>query len=75
MTPSYLSAIYKKETGTSLLEFINQARLDEAERLLEQGMTVAEVAEKAGFRDSTYLIRVFKKKRGVTPGQKKQNRK
>lgn len=75
MTPSYLSAIYKRETGRSLLEFINQARLDEAERLLGEGMSVTEVAEKAGFRDSTYLIRVFKKKKGVTPGQKKQNRK
>lgn len=73
MTPSYLSSIYKKQTGDSLLEYLNQVRLDEAERLLAQGMSVAEVAEKAGFRDSTYLIRVFKKKRGVTPGQIKQN--
>lgn len=71
MTPSYLSAIYKKQTGNSLLEALNQIRLQEAERLLEQGMSVVEVAERAGFRDSTYLIRVFKKKMGITPGQKK----
>lgn len=71
MTPSYLSSIYKKQTGNSLLEDINQIRLEEAERLLELGLSVAEVAGKAGFRDSTYLIRVFKKKKGITPGQKK----
>lgn len=73
ITPSYLSAIYKKQTGTSLLEYINGIRLKEAEHLLERGVSVVEVAEKAGFRDSTYLIRVFKKKKGITPGQKKQN--
>lgn len=72
MAPSYLSALYKKQTGKSLLEYLNQARLEEAERLLEGGMSVTEVAKQAGFRDSTYLIRVFKKKYGVTPGQKKQ---
>lgn len=72
MTPSYLSAIYKKQTGSSLLEYINQVRLEEAERLLEQGVSVVDVAERAGFRDSTYLIRVYKKKKGITPGQKKQ---
>lgn len=72
MTPSYLSTIYKKQTGSSMLEFINQVRLEEAERLLEQGLSVTEVAQQAGFRDSTYLIRVYKKKRGITPGQKKQ---
>lgn len=72
MTPSYLSGIYKKQTGNSLLEYINQVRLEAAERLLEQGVSVVEVAERAGFRDSTYLIRVYKKKKGITPGQKKQ---
>lgn len=72
MTPSYLSALYKKQTGLSLLESINDMRLKEVERLLEQGMGVAEVAEQAGFRDSTYLIRVYKKKNGITPGQRKQ---
>ncbi|MBT9777469.1 helix-turn-helix domain-containing protein [Clostridium sp. MCC353] len=72
MTPSYLSAIYKKQTGSSLLEYINNVRLLEAERLLEQGMSVVEVAKRAGFRDSTYLIRIYKKKKGITPGQKKQ---
>ncbi len=73
MSPSYLSSIYKKQTGGSLLEFINSVRIREAEHLLEQGMSVTEVAERAGFRDSTYLIRVFKKKKGMTPGQKKAN--
>lgn len=74
MTPAYLSSIYKKGTGESLLKFINQTRIDEAERLLSEGVSVVEVAERAGFRDSSTFIRIFKKYTGVTPGQLKNGR-
>lgn len=73
MTPAYLSAIYKKQTGKSLLDFINQIRVEKAEALLIEGRSVVETAQIAGFRDSGAFIRVFKKKRGVTPGQLKRN--
>lgn len=72
MTPSYLSSIYKKQTGGSLLEYINTVRINNAEMFLEQGYSVVEVAQMAGFRDSGTFIRVFKKKKGVTPGQLKK---
>ena len=74
MTPAYLSSIYKKGTGESLLKFINQTRIDEAERLLSEGVSVVEAAERAGFRDSSTFIRIFKKYTGVTPGQLKNGR-
>ena len=74
LTPAYLSSVYKKQTGKSLLEYINMVRLASAEKLLEQGYSVVEVAAMAGFRDSSTFIRVFKKKKGMTPGQvKKKN--
>jgi AraC-like DNA-binding protein len=44
-------------------------RISHAEKLLEQGYSVVEVAPMAGFRDSGSFIRAFKKKTGVTPGQ------
>ena len=72
ITPSYLSSVYKKQTGRSLLDYITTLRLEYAESLLEEGLSVIEVAEKAGFRDSGSFIRTFKKKRGVTPGQIKK---
>lgn len=74
LTPAYLSSIYKKQTGGSLLEYINTVRITHAEQFLEQGYSVVEVAQMSGFRDSGTFIRAFKKKMGVTPGQlKKKN--
>ena len=72
LTPAYLSTRYKRQTGRSLLDFINTLRLNYAEDLLKTGMTVTETAERSGFRDSGSLIRAFKKKKGITPGQVRQ---
>lgn len=74
LTPAYLSSAYKKQTGESLLEYINKVRIDNAKRLLTENYSVAEVSEMAGFRDSGTFIRVFKKKVGMTPGQYKKEK-
>ncbi len=72
MTPAYLSMLFKKQTGESLLKYISQVRVDAAKTLLEEGKNVTEVAEMVGFRDSSTFIRVFKKTTGMTPGQIRQ---
>lgn len=74
ITPAYLSSIYKKQTGESLLRVLNQTRIEAAERFLAEGVSVVETAERAGFRDSSTFIRAFKKATGTTPGQLKNNR-
>lgn len=72
ITPSYLSALFKEQTGLNLLEYINHTRVEQAKKLLEEGCSLAEVCEKTGFRSSGALIRVFKKITGITPGQMKK---
>lgn len=72
ITPAYLSAIYKRQTGGSLLDYINTVRITKAEELLNQEYSVVEASQLVGFRDSGTFIRVFKKKRGITPGQVKK---
>lgn len=72
ITPSYLSALFKEQTGLNLLEYINHIRIEQAKKLLEEGCGLAEVCEKSGFRSSGALIRVFKKETGITPGQMKK---
>ena len=69
ITPAYISALFKKQTGDSLLEYINAVRVREAQKLLEQGNSVVETSQRVGFRNSGAFIRVFKKQTGITPGQ------
>lgn len=71
MSPSNLSAIYKKETGKSLLKVINEVRIENAVEFLAKGYSVIETAEKVGISESSSFIRLFKKHMGVTPGQMK----
>lgn len=71
MTPAYLSSLFKVQTGESLLDYINQVRIEEAKILLDEGYSVVDIAEKVGFRNSGALIRVFKKVVGITPGKYK----
>ena len=72
ITPSYLSALFKEQTGLNLLEYINHTRVEQAKKMLEEGCSLTEVCEKTGFRSSGALIRVFKKITGITPGQMKK---
>lgn len=69
MTPAWVSATFKKQTGKSLLSAIKQVRISNAKKLLAEGCSVLEVTKMAGFRESTTFIKIFKSCTGVTPGQ------
>lgn len=70
MAPSYLSKIFKKETGMRLLDYISNTRIDAAKHLLEDtSKSVAEISTQVGYIDSNAFILAFKRKEGITPGQ------
>lgn len=71
ITPSYLSSLFKEQTGLNLLEYINRTRVEAVKGLLLKDQSLGEICEQTGFRNSGALIRVFKKITGVTPGQMK----
>lgn len=71
MSPSYLSSLYRKEMGESLVTVINKVRIQNAAVFLKKGNTVNETALRCGFTDCSAFIRIFKKYMGVTPGQYK----
>lgn len=69
LSPTYISRVFKKETGYSFMDYINLLRLEKAKRLLlVSDAKIYEVALEAGFQTTHYFIRLFKTKFGVTPG-------
>lgn len=70
LSPNYLNALFKKDTGMPLHAFILDTRLDEAANLLRKtGMPVKGVAVSCGFKDPLYFCRIFKKRHRFNPSQ------
>lgn len=68
LTPSHLSRLYKKESGRTLSEQINDTRLYEAYNLVsEKKYTVDYISDICGFSTTSYFIKKFKNKFDITP--------
>lgn len=68
ISSSYLSTIFKKETGKTLTDFIAQRRIDRAMELLRTThLQVQTVAQHCGIMDVHYFSKIFKKLTGQTP--------
>ncbi len=76
LSPGYLAASFKRETGSSLGSYIIERRMEKAKALLADGkLTVSEVAFAVGYDNFTYFSRLFKNKVGVMPKEYKKGRK
>lgn len=65
---SYLSSLFRKETGQTLTEYINQRRIHHAMHLLETTrLQIQTIAQHCGIVDVQYFSKVFKRVAGKTP--------
>lgn len=65
----YLSRYFKEHAGVNLLGYLNSVRIDYAKKLIvEEKLSVAAAADRAGFENINTFIRLFKKYVGDTPG-------
>lgn len=70
VNPSYLSSLFKKETGSTLTQYINQGKVERAKRLLSTtNMQIQNVAQACGVLDVNYFTKIFKKYTGKTPNE------
>lgn len=63
----YLCAIFKKETGTTIVQYINEYRIKLIIRAVFQSKSsLKSIAEEVGFTDPLYASRIFKKITGFS---------
>lgn len=68
VTPSYLSSLFRKETGMTLTDYVNQQRIAHAQHLLlNTSFPIKSIAQQCGIADLNYFVRMFKRAAGVTP--------
>lgn len=68
LNASYLSKVYKLETGEGISEYISRLRMETAAHLLRTtGEKIYEISTKVGYNKTSYFIKVFKERYGVTP--------
>jgi AraC-like DNA-binding protein len=72
--PFALLRAFRAETGLPPHAYLNQVRVRRARRLLDCGLTPAEVAARTGFADQAHLTRHFKRVVGVPPGAYQRER-
>ena len=70
VSSSYLSSLFRKETGVTLTDHINQRRIRHAMHLLKTTrLQIQTIAQHCGIVDVQYFSKVFKRIAGMSPKQ------
>lgn len=68
VSASYLSTLFRRETGIPLTEYVNHRRITHAKRLLlGSELPIKDIVQRCGFSDMYYFNRLFKRMTGTTP--------
>jgi AraC-like DNA-binding protein len=68
LSPWRLAHLVKACTGRTVTQIIHQARIRQAQHLLERtGKSCTEIAYEVGFSDQSYFIKQFRRATGTTP--------
>lgn len=68
ISSSYLSRLYKKETGESIISVLNRLRIDKAKELLKNPANkISQVALDVGIKDPAYFTHVFTRYAKISP--------
>jgi YesN/AraC family two-component response regulator len=75
MNRSSFCSFFLREKGMTFVSYLNQFRIDFACSLLNrEDANISEICYSSGFRDVPYFNRLFKKNKGMTPGEYRKNK-
>ncbi|MEK4460586.1 MULTISPECIES: response regulator transcription factor [Paenibacillus] len=70
LNPDYLTRIFKRSTGFSIIEYVTEARIKKSLELLNHSsVPISIVASEVGYDNLTYFSKLFKKVVGCTPSE------
>ena len=70
LSPKYLSDRFHRETGQTLLSYIQEQKIQEAKKLLRHtDDSLSEISQLLNFSSQSYFTAVFRKTTGMTPRQ------
>lgn len=70
LTPTYLSTVFKKETGSSFIEYLSEVRISQAKSLLRNpDLRVSDICEMVGYSDVKYFTKSFIRHTGLKPNE------
>jgi len=64
---AYIGKVFKKSTGDYFNTYLDKKRIENAKKLLLQGLKVYQVAERVGYSNVDYFHSKFKKYEGMSP--------
>lgn len=74
-TPTYFSAMFRRDTGVTFQQYLDRLRFDYARKLLlSSALTASQVCESSGFRDYPNFLRRFKAAFGVSPTELREKK-
>ena len=74
LSPTYFSALFSKEMGISLTNYITESRISYAKSLLiSTDIPIKNICSSCGFHNFSYFCHIFKKHTGVSPKTFRQN--
>ncbi len=73
LNPSYFLRTFRAQVGLPPHAYQIQLRIQQARKLLREGMSLPQVALELGFADQSHFARHFRRLVGVTPGQYAQH--
>lgn len=72
LTREYTANLFKKETGKTIIDYINERKMIIAKNIIDSGeLCLKDVANSLGFENYSYFSKLFKKYYGIPPVKQK----
>lgn len=72
LNPTYLSRLFKNETGVNFIDYLTKIRMSNAAELLkDKGLKLSDIAYLVGYENANYFLKKFKDFYGCTPSEYK----